>query len=616
MTYLRELKQKPWFGEYKLCRMPETLAPYPNISAFHLLEMAAEKYPDAGVVQLGTKLRYAQILGQSRRLAAALCGLGVKKGDRVATILPTSIQFVISDYGISRAGAVHLPSSFLEPESVLEHKFAEASPKALIFMADDEGKNLAQAQSLAARAGIKNIIVTRTKDYSAVRPGHERIENVLWLTELAENHPENPPEISCDPDRDLETLLFTGGTTGLPKGCMLTHKNVVANALQSAAAFGPLADLLGGKFAVLIGIPFFHSYGHSIMHTVTYLGASQLLVIDPRDTANLISMIRKYYPILQFGVPMQYMKMLREELDGVNILGVSGSAALPVEVQEQFEKRGRGGVLEGYGLSECSPNTHLNPSLTIRLSGGREKTWLNAKLDEYYPLLKKALSPVRKHVDAKIVGKVFTSLLPWMIKRANEPDRKKDEKKGSIGIPFLDTEIKVVDDEGRELTLEELLSGKSGEMLVNGPQRMLGYWPEPGSGMDADGFVATGDVVRMDGNGYFYVVDRKKDMINVSGYKVYSREIDDLLCTHAAVELAAAIGVPDPERPGSERVKVFIQLKPGFKGKVSAEDFKAFLQDKLAKYAQPREIELVDEIPLTSIGKIDKKALRDGLARG
>ena len=351
MSYLRELQDKPWFGEYKLSRMAKTLAPYPRIPVHHFLEAAARDNPASGLVQAGIEVPYPQILDQVNRLAAALAELGIRPGDRVATILPTSIQFVVTDYAISRAGAVYIPSSFLEPELVLLHKFQQGSPQALVVMVEELGGSLERVKSLADQSGIKIIILTKRDDYSAAPPPHQPAANLLWLTDLIQQSAANPPDLHLDPDRDLETLLFTGGTTGLPKGCMLTHKNIVANAMQSAAAFSPLIDLLGGKFSTLIGIPLYHAYGHCIMHAMTYAGATQLLVTDPRDTGTMIQMIKEYFPIVQFGVPTQYMKMLKEELKDVNVLGVSGSAALPPEIQEQFEKKAGGGVMEGYGLS-------------------------------------------------------------------------------------------------------------------------------------------------------------------------------------------------------------------------------------------------------------------------
>ncbi len=608
--YLRDMSVKPWFDEYKLCKMPNTLMPYPDIPVFDFLDEAAKNHPYSGVVQSGLELKYPKLRDKAYSLATALSKMGVQKGDRIATILPTSIQYIISDYAVSRLGAVHIPSSFLEPEEVLVHKFKDGAPKALICNIDDEG-SVEMVKSLAKKTDLEFIIITKVDDYSKTPPEHEDFENMIWLTDLINEHDPNPPDVELDVNKDLETLLFTGGTTGLPKGCMLTHKNISSNAMQSKATFGPIVELLGGKFSVLIGIPFYHSYGHSIMHTMTHVGATQLLVTDPRDTKSMISMIKEHFPILQFGVPTQYMKMLKEEVSDISILGVSGSAALPPEVQDQFEKKSGGGVLEGYGLSECSPNTHLNPSLTIRMTGGRNKGALLEKIDEKgYPLLVKGMNKATSYLEAKTIGKGFSKILPLMMNMAKKPEQLKESKKGSIGVPFLDTEIKVINEAGEELTCAELMDGKVGEMLITGPQRMLGYWPEPGSGLDDEGYVHTGDVVKMDQNGYFYVVDRTKDMIIVSGFKVYSREIDDILYQHPGVDLAATVGIEDPDRPGSERVKVFVQPKPGYEDKLTPDDIKEFLKDKVAKYARPKEVEIIKEMPLTGVGKVDKKSLR------
>jgi len=345
------------------------------------------------------------------------------------------------------------------------------------------------------------------------------------------------------------------------------------------------------------------------MHTMTYQGATQLLVTDPRDTRSIINMIKEYYPILQIGVPTQYIKMLKEELKGIGILGISGSAALPPDVQEQFEEKSGGGLIEGYGLSECSPNTHINPSLMIRLSGGSGRGAAIIRKILQIPL-RYILGTVIKYMDRKTIGKVSSKLLPILMRLRSRPKFKKEEKKGTVGIPFCDTEIRVIDDSGRELSLDELINGQVGEMCINGPQRMLGYWPEEGSGIDKDGYIHTGDVVKMEDRGYFYIVDRVKDMINVSGNKVYSREIDDILYQHPAVEIAATIGVSDPKRPGSEKVKIYIQLRPEHRGKAKEEAFREYLEDKVARYALPKYIEFIDEMPLTGVQKVDKKTLK------
>ena len=600
----------PWFKEYGLFGVPETLEPYPDKPTHFFLDQAAERYPRLGCVQLGLEMSYAEVKEHADRLANALAAMGVGKGDRVATLLPTSIQFVVADAGISKAGAVHVPCSFLEAEDTLAHKFTESSPKALICL--DE--HMALAEHLRGFMGAPNVIMTTLEDYSS-HPGKQGgAAGALRLVEVIEQTRPAPPVIDFEPARDLETLLFTGGTTGLPKGCMLTHRNIVANALQNIAIFGPVTKVLEGNVSVIMGLPFFHSYGHCMMHTmIGGLRANMLIVPDPRDTGAMVEMVKKYHPVLQFGVPTQFMKLLSEDLKGTHIIGISGSAALPPNVQEEFEKTSGGFVSEGYGLSELSPVTHFNVSTNIRIMGGRERVPLMNKL------LFNRFNVAFMRAQAKLLGpgrygRMFSTIIGLMTRFAGGGKKaRKVEKRATIGIPLPDTMVKVVEvDSGTPIPFEELYrEGKVGEMLLNGPQRMLGYWPEPGRGIDEEGFIHTGDVVKMDENGYFSIVDRTKDMAIVSGYKVYTREVDDILYEHPATAMAATIGVPDPEREGSERIKVFVQLKEEYKGKVSEEDYLEYLQGKVAKYAVPRSVVFLDEMPLTEVFKVNKKYLRE-----
>ncbi|MBC7229473.1 MAG: AMP-binding protein [Actinobacteria bacterium] len=600
----------PWFKEYRLFGVPETLEPYPDEPTHFFLDQAAVTCPRLGCVQLGLEMSYAEVKEHADRLASALAAMGVEKGDRVATLLPTSIQFVVADAGISKAGAVHVPCSFLEPPDTLAHKFGESSPKALICLYE----HLAMAEDLREHMGAPNLIITELEDYSSSPPRHGGVAGAYWLTEVIEQARPLPPAIAFEPARDLETLLFTGGTTGLPKGCMLTHRNIVANALQNIAIFGPVTRILEGNVSAILGLPFFHSYGHCIMHTmIGGLRANMLIVPDPRDTKAMVAMVKKYHPVLQFGVPTQFMKLLSEDLKGTHIIGISGSAALPPNVQEEFEKTSGGFVSEGYGLSELSPVTHFNVSTNIRIMGGRERVPLMNKLlfNRFNVAFMRAqarlLGPAR-------YGHLFSTIIGLMTRFAGGGKKARQvEKRATIGIPLPDTVVKVVEvDSGAPLSFEELYrDGKVGEMLLQGPQRMLGYWPEPGRGLDEEGFVHTGDVVKMDENGYFSIVDRTKDMAIVSGYKVYTREVDDILYEHPATAMAATIGVPDPEREGSERIKVFVQLKEEYKGKVSEEDYLEYLRGKVAKYAVPRSVVFLDEMPLTEVFKVNKKYLRE-----
>jgi len=609
----------PWFKEYKVVGIPETLEPYPNEPTHYFLDQAAAKRPHLGCVQMGLEITYPEMRDHADRLANALAAMGVEKGDRVATLLPTSVQFIIADTGISKAGAVHVPCSFLEPFDTLSHKFKECSPKALICLEE----NLPLAESLRDFMDAPNVIITRVDDYSDRPSPRAELPDAAWMTEIIAQARPEPPRVDIDPSRDLETLLFTGGTTGLPKGCMLTHRNIVANALQNPAVFGPITKILKGNTSALIGLPFFHSYGHCIMHTMIGGMFSNLLIVtDPRDTKGMLRLIHEYNPVLQFGVPTQFMKLLEEDIKATRIIGISGSAALPPNVQEKFDQESKSFVSEGYGLSELSPVTHFNVSANIRAMGGRKMVPVMNKL-LFNPVSSSFMNLSARLLGPKQYGKVFLAILGMVSDRNRKSDKlKKVEKRATIGIPVPDTTVKVVEvDTGAPVPFKEMIEdGRVGEMLLSGPQRMLGYWPEPGKGLDEEGFVHTGDVVKMDENGYFSIVDRTKDMAIVSGYKVYTREVDDILYDHPATEVAATIGVPDPEREGSERIKVFVQVREEYRGKITEEDYVDYLREKVAKYAVPRSVVFLDEMPLTEVFKVNKKVLRemelDGLQQG
>ena len=269
--------------------------------------------------------------------------------------------------------------------------------------------------------------------------------------------------------------------------------------------------------------------------------------------------------------------------------------------------------MEGYGLSEMSPVTHLNTSFLLRILGGRTVVSLNTKLLQI-PGIVPVVNACLRAVGSRNVGLIMSKGMGILSRLTSSKDKKPKkvvEKRGTIGVPMPDTEIKILDvDSGRELSWADMLSGKTGEMCLRGPQRMLGYWPTPGSGLDEEGYVRTGDVVRVDENGYFYIVDRTKDMIIVSGFKVYSREIDDIMQSCPGVERAATIGVPDPERPGSERVCVFVEPQQGREKDVTEEKVIHYLKNAVAKYAVPKVVRIVESIPLTEVQKVDKKLLR------
>ncbi|MBT9174346.1 MAG: Long-chain-fatty-acid--CoA ligase [Syntrophomonadaceae bacterium] len=356
-----------------------------------------------------------------------------------------------------------------------------------------------------------------------------------------------------NPREDLAYLAFTGGATGVPKGVMLTHYNRYSNILQGLSwALSSLEKSIKGKASVCIGVPLFHSYGDSSALFAVYWGLRMILIRDPRDIDYLLKTLIENRPFLVALVPTQLMRLCEKDLPRMPIQIVSGASHLPMGVRENIAEKLKMPVSEGYGLTETSPTTHLNLTGFSKITGFATK------------------------------------------------------QKYGIGLPVPDTDIKLVDDD----TGRECAPGEAGHMYIKGPQVMKGYWPEPGGGL-VDGWLPTGDIARMDDDGYFYIVDRIKDMANISGYKVYTSTVDDVLHQHPAVSMAVAIGIPDPEREGSEGIKAFIVLKDEYRGKVTPEEIIGFCRDKCASYAVPHYVEFRESLPFTVTEKIFKRELRE-----
>ncbi len=435
MAFNRQL-DFPWQKEYFVFGIPKSLKPYPDVPAFQILESTAKKYPNRGLIQQGCTMHYPEVLDKSYRLATALYRFGLKKSDRVATLLPTSIPFVIADHAISRAGLVHVPCSALEPVNKLSFKLTDSSPKALICLDED----IDIAMKLSKKCNIPYIIVTRLSDYSdtpeKTAPNLPN-SHTFWLSDLLKNTPLAPPDITIDSDLDLEMILFTGGTTGVPKGCMLTHKNIYANTIQNAWAMGASHKATKGCLSVLLGLPFFHSYGHIVMHTMTYLGFNQILIPDARDTKMMVKLIKSYSPLLQMGVPTQFMNLAKHELNGIGIIGVSGSAPLPPSTQNDFEKSSGGALMEGYGLTEMSPATHLNTSLLLRIAGGRLPQQIMSLILKT-PGLTFCLNKLIRLIGTKATGYIAGKGLLFILKRRSAKIDQKDaiEKGGPAASPF------------------------------------------------------------------------------------------------------------------------------------------------------------------------------------
>ena len=543
---------KPWLKSYKIGAFKlKTTIDYPKKPLFSILDETAEKFPTKDAYYyLGKRMKYRELKHQVEKFANALINLGVKKGDKVVAFLPTCPQFMISDFAILKTGATLVPSSPLLKAPELIHQTEESGAETIICL----DMSLDLVNSVKEKTGLRNIIVTSVEDYSPAES--EEIKDVpgtYSFRKLIADHEPEVPEVEIDPTEDLAVLAFTGGSTGVPKGVMITHYNRLSSILQGLPWMMAPLPAYRGKASTLLPIPVFHAYGHYLMQSSIYWGLKVFLVPDPRDTEMIAQLMNEYRPFVVCMVPTQLLKLAESGIDlkRMPIMVVSAAAPLPTEVAEKIEEKIKMPISEGYGLTECI--SHIN------ISGF-------AKVTRFAP-----------------------STTP------------------GVGIPVPDTDVKLVDPE----TMEEVPFGEVGELWLRGPQVMKGYWPEPGSGLEEGGWLRTGDLCKMDENGYFFVVDRIKDMINISGMKVYSIEIDDLLFRHPAVAGAVTIGVPDPKRPGSERIKAFVRLKDDHKGKVDPQEIIDYCKENLAAYAVPKYVEFRDNLPLTVTEKLFKRALRE-----
>jgi len=542
---------KPWLKNYKLGPYPlkKTLEPYPKIPVYKFLDDSADAYPSQVAVEyLGKRMNYRELRQHVDRLANALAGLGVEKGDRVATILPNCPQFIMTDFAVSKAGAVLVPCSTLHRVLDLEYEIGESGAETVVC--SDEALSL--VNSIKDKTKLKNIIVTSPMDYAAQEPDVKEVPGAYQFKDLLAGHEPKPPQVDIDPVEDLAYLQFTGGSTGVPKGVMTTHYSRASNVRQMIWVLEPLWPGIKGKAAAEVVVPLFHAYGHMGVLGSIALGVKILLVSDPRDTDQIIKLMKENRPMMIYVVPTHLMRIAGRKVGRLPVLFMSAAAPLPERIVETIRQEIMMPVTEGYGLTECGPMTHANLSTFSKITGFAPK-----------------------------------------------------ETPG-IGLPVPDTEVKIVDLD----TGEELGAGESGEIVVRGPQTMKGYWPTPGSGLD-NGWLHTGDIGRMDENGYFVLTDRIKDMANISGYKVYTTEVDDVLFKYPGVAMAAVVGIPDPERPGSERIKAFIKPTEEYKGKLSADEIIAYCKEKLPAIAVPKYVEFRDELPLTVTEKIFKRALRE-----
>ncbi|HXF36735.1 MAG TPA: long-chain fatty acid--CoA ligase [Actinomycetota bacterium] len=556
---------RPWYRHYPE-GVPRTLEPYPEVSAFSMLAGAAARHPDRpAIAWFGRHISYRDLLREVERCSAGLARLGVRKGDRVGLLLPNCPQYVIAYYATLRLGAVVVGNNPLYTQRELTHQLEDAGCSVLIAL----DRFYPTVEAVRREVGDPEVVYTKLTDHmpfplnllapiklrreakheGAPWPPVPKGAPVRWWRRLLEEAGAPPPPAVVEPRTDPAGFIYTGGTTGLAKAAILSHFNLVANAMQSAAWFPDLGD---GTDAMMCVLPFFHSYGMTVCMNVSVYRAAKMILVPRFELHMVLKQIQKEKPTLFPGVPRLYIALneapetRRFDLRSIKAC-LSGAAPLPAAVAERFrEITGGARLVEGYGLTECSPVTHANP----------------------------------------IYGRA---------------------KEGSIGMPIPDTDCKIVslDDPDREVPV-----GQEGELCIRGPQVMLGYWKRPEETALAirNGWFHTGDVARMDEDGYFSIVDRIKEMIIVSGFNVYPTEVEQVLYRHPKVHKVSVVGVPDATT--GEAVKAFVVLKPG--ETATAEEIVAWCRDPsqgLTGYRVPRHVEFRDSLPETLIGKVLRRVL-------
>lgn len=540
-----------------------------EISYVDAIKPAFEKFPDkTAFAFMGVEVTFSEFDRYANRFANMLIENGLKKGDLVGINLPNIPEYLIAWLGALKVGCTvsgvspmlmadgmqyQLKDSkakcLVTLDAIFQHRFLEIAPKLPNL------KVVVTASVGGFLPPIKSFLGKLLKKIPSGKVTPLEGKTVMKIEEVikTKKYSDSDPKVKVTAD-DIAYIQYTGGTTGPPKGAMLSHRNAVSNLLvvQEWLGWEP------GKGLALSGFPFFHIAGLFFNENCIYLGWTQVLIPNPRDTEHICKEIAKYKPTALVNVPSLFQLLIAnpkfKTLDHSRLEAcVSAASPFPEESQKELEKVvGKGKLVEAYGMSETSPLTTMNP----------------------------------------FRGK---------------------KKLGSIGLPLPNTDIKLLD----PATGKEVKLGEAGEICAKGPQVMVGYYNKPEetkNSIDKNGYMHTGDVAIMDKEGYLRIVDRTKDMIIVGGFKVFSVKVEDILSEHPAIDLIATIGIENPDRPGSEIVKAFVQLVPGYDyggdEKALKDDIIKFAKKKLAAYEVPKSIEFMDELPLTPVGKLDKKVLR------
>jgi len=518
--------EKPWF-KYWPNGVPRSLK-YPEVPLFALLSSTAAKSPEKVAFKCRNRsLTFEDLDRLTDRLAASLVEMGLLQGERVLIFLPNVLEFVISYYAILKAGGIVTAANPLYKEFELKYQLEDSEAIFAITQSD-----LYPTLKRTASVKLKGVIVVDNGDQEALRL------NELLKRDL------KPPSFTVKPKEDVAVLQYTGGTTGMPKGAMMTHYNLVVNAIQNATWFK------WTEREVVMGVlPLCHTWGSCVcMNSPIYVGARTILMprFNPEEALETVEKEKAttwYGSATMFNILINHPAIKKYDLSSLRYVKV-GAMPIPIELKRRWEALTGVPMIPGYGLTEASPETHTNP-----------------------------------------------------------PERVKE---GSIGIPIIDTEAKVVDVESGTI---ELKPGEVGELIIRGPQVMKGYWKKDEETRKTlrDGWLYTGDLAKMDVEGYFYIVDRKKDLIKYKGYSVYPAELENVLYTHPAVKECAVVGKPDVE--AGEIPKAFVVLKEGFN--ISKDELIKYCEERVAPYKRIREVEFVSEIPKTLVGKVLRRKLRE-----
>ena len=552
------MDKKPWFSSYDP-QVPHTLT-YVPAAIPSILERTVHTHPDKiAILFFGFSMTYQQLWAAVQQFAGALQAIGVTRGERVVLLLPNCPQFIISYFAALQLGAVIVPTNPLYSKKELAFQITDSGATTLITL----DLLFPQVSALLPELGLQRIIVGKVQDYLPplkkllypiiAQKGTEKVQiqdrsDIVWFQKLMKIEVPRPsvPDIDWN---ELALLQYTGGTTGRSKGAMLSHRNIVCNNLQARTWY---SDFRVGEEVFISVLPFFHSYGMAVAMNLPISVAATMVLFPKFVAKDILKAIKAYRATTLPGIPTiysvlgSYRDIGRYDVSTIRYC-VSGAAPLPGTVLKNFEKMTGGSIIEGYGLSEASPVTHANPVDGIR-------------------------------------------------------------KEGSIGLPLPDTDCKIVDME----TGEEVPVGMPGELCIKGPQVMSGYWQQPEETRSTlmDGWLYTGDIARMDEQGYFYIVERKKDMIISEGFNVYPREIEEFLLQHPKVSDASVVGMPDRLR--GEKVYAFVVLREG--QRATAEEIIQYCKEHLVRYKVPRTVIFRDSIPRNIAGKNLRRVLREEAA--